>query len=196
MNNTSFCSGSELRKIGFKSYGRGVKISKKTSIYNPAHIIIGNNVRIDDYVIITAGNEDVMIGNNVHIAAFCGLFGSYGIIMEDFSGLSSRVSIYSASDDYSGQSLTNPTVPGEFRKINSGRVIIKKHAIIGSGSVILPGVTIGIGAAVGALTLVRKDLDEWFIYSGLLCQKIASRKKGLIELENEYLRNRCNLELE
>ena len=187
MNNSSFYSESELMTIGFKSFGCRVKISRKASIYNPANITIGNNVRIDDFVIITAGEEDIIIGNNVHIAAFCGLFGSQGITLEDFSGLSSRVSIYSVSDDYSGQFLTNPTIPSEFRKISKGRVTLKKHVIVGSNSVILPGVTIGVGTAVGALTLVRKNLDEWSIYSGFLCRKITSRRKGLIELENEYL---------
>ena len=75
--------------------------------------------------------------------------------MADFSGLSSRITIYSSNDDYSGNNMTNPSIPTEFTNVTHADVIIKKHAIIGSGSVILPGVTIEEGAAVGALSLVN-----------------------------------------
>ena len=49
----SFYSKEELKEIGFKKYGENVLISRKTSIYNPEKIIIGNNVRIDDFCILS-----------------------------------------------------------------------------------------------------------------------------------------------
>ena len=60
----SFYSDEELKKIRFKSLGENVLISKKASIYSPEKIIIGNNVRIDDFCILS-GN--IQIGNHVHI---------------------------------------------------------------------------------------------------------------------------------
>jgi len=57
------------------------------------------------------------IGNYVHIAVFSFLIGHRNISMDDFLGLSSRVSIYSSSDDYSGKFMTNPMVASEFTNV-------------------------------------------------------------------------------
>lgn len=63
--------------------------------------------------------------------------------MADFSGLAFGVTIFAQSDDYGGNALTNPTVPMEFRKILRARIEIGCHAIVGAGSVIVPGVIFG-----------------------------------------------------
>lgn len=61
---------------------------------------IGNNVRIDDFYILSG---KLTLCNNIHISSFCALYGSNGIIMNDFSGLSPRTTIFSASDDFTGE---------------------------------------------------------------------------------------------
>lgn len=50
-----FYTREQLEKKGFKSIGENVLISDKTSIYSPQNISIGNNVRIDDYCVLSAG---------------------------------------------------------------------------------------------------------------------------------------------
>ena len=94
-----FLSKTQLKSIGFKSIGENVKISDKASIIGQHRIEIGSNVRIDDFCILSAGEDGIKIGNYVHIAPYCALVGKAMIIMEDFSGLSSRVCIYSSTDD-------------------------------------------------------------------------------------------------
>ncbi len=185
---TSFLSREELMEIGFKSIGENVLLSRKASIYGPENIEIGNNVRIDDFCILTG---KIKLGSYIHIAAYSALFGGEeGIIMEDFSGLSSRVSVYAISDDYSGESLTNPMIPTEYKNLNIGKVVLRKHVIVGSDSIILPGVEIKEGTAVGALSLVTKSLDEWSIYVGIPAKKINNRSKRILELEKEFLKNK------
>jgi galactoside O-acetyltransferase len=103
--------------------------------------------------------------------------------MADFSGLSSRVSVYSSNDDYSGSTLTNPTVPKAFSGVVEAGVFLGKHVIIGSGSVIVPGVTLQEGAAVGALSLVTRDCESFSVYSGIPAKKIKPRKRDVLELE-------------
>jgi galactoside O-acetyltransferase len=71
-----FYSKNELVEIGFKSIGDNVLISNRCSIYNPKNIELGNNVRIDDFCVISAGNGGIKLGNNVHIAIFCSLMGN------------------------------------------------------------------------------------------------------------------------
>jgi acetyltransferase-like isoleucine patch superfamily enzyme len=181
-----FYSEEELKLIGFKSIGQNVLISNKCSIYSPQNISIGNNVRIDDFVILSP-SSDMVIGNYVHIACYASLIGKGKIIINDFVGISGRVSIYSSSDDYTGLAMTNPMVPEKFKKVNNGDVILGKHTIIGSGSVILPNVTIGDGCAVGALTLINRDCEEFTIYSGNPANKIGKRLKRFLKYEKDII---------
>jgi galactoside O-acetyltransferase len=180
MMKNSFYNNEELQNLGLKKIGKNVMISRNTCFYSPEQIELGDNVRIDDFCVLS-GN--IKIGNYVHIAAFCVLFGSAGIQMNDFSGLSSKVSIYSASDDYLGDFLTGPCIPIEFRKITEGEVTIEKHALVGTGSTILPGVRIAVGSALGAMSLLTNSTLEWQIYAGIPAKPIKERKKNLLELE-------------
>ena len=184
---SSFYSQSELLDLGFKSFGSDVKISRKASFYQTHMISFGDHVRIDDFCILSGGSG-IELGSYVHIAAYSALFGNEGIVLEDFAGLSARVTVYSASDDYSGMSLTNPTIPSEFlTHTNKGPVLLGRHAIIGTNSTILPNVRIGEGAAVGAHTLVSKSLDPWGVYFGIPAKFLKTRKKDLLEMEKKLL---------
>ncbi len=184
---TSFYSQEELVHLGFKSIGNNVLISKKSSFYGINKICIGNNVRIDDFCIFSTGNGGIEIGNNVHVAAYVSIIGESKITINDYSGISSRVSIYSSNDDYSGEFMSNPTVPSKFTNVFSKDVLISKHVLVGSGSIILPGVTLHEGSVIGALSLVNKDCENFFIYKGNPAKKIVRRSKRLLELEVQFL---------
>lgn len=181
----SYYTQDELQAIGFHSFGDHVLISKKASIYTPEKISIGSHVRIDDFCILSG---DISIGNFVHIGAFSTLFGSHGIEIQDFSGLSSRVTIYSASDDYSGAYLTNPTVPSKYRGLTTGKVTLEKHVIVGAGSLILPKVTLKEGSSIGAMTFISKSTKEWTIYFGCPAKAINNRKRDLLDLEKDLIK--------
>jgi galactoside O-acetyltransferase len=184
MSQTSFYTRDELLAIGFKCLGDNVLLSRFARIYKPEIISIGNNVRIDDFCILS-GN--IRIGNYVHIAAACLLFGGNdGIVFEDYTGLSSRSAVYAESDDYSGQCFTNPMLPMKYRHIIGGGVVVKKHAIIGSGCTILPNVVIGEGCAVGSMSLVNRSQDAWSVCVGIPCKRIKDRNIGVLQLVHEF----------
>ncbi len=175
--------------MGYKKIGENVKIYPLAKILNPEVITIGNNVIIDDFVLLMGGKETI-IGNYVHIASFCNITGGGKFIMEDFSGLSSGCRIFTGSEDFSGSSLTNPTIPLEFRNVIRSFIVIKKHSILGANVVVLPGVTIGEGTAIGANSLVTKDCEPWTIYVGSPAKPIRSRpKKRILELEAQLGRD-------
>jgi galactoside O-acetyltransferase len=182
----AFLTKEELRKIGFKSLGNNVLISDKASIYNASKISIGSNVRIDDFCILSAGGEGIEIGNHIHIACYTSLIGNGKITINDFANLSSRVAIYSSNDDYSGEWMTNPMIPEKFTNVFCAPVQIGKHVIIGSGTLILPNCNIGDGVAIGALSLVKTNCEENFIYAGNPVKKIRPRHQGYITLEEEF----------
>jgi galactoside O-acetyltransferase len=183
-----FLSKEELQKIGFKSLGDNVLISDKCSIYNAKNIEIGSNVRIDDFCILSAGEGGIKIGNHIHIACYVSLIGAGEIILESFSQVSSRVAILSSSDDFSGDYLVGPTILSEFTNVKSSPVKLLKHSVIGTGSTILPGVTIGEGAAVGAMSLVKDNVGEFEIVVGIPAKKVKNRNKKILEVESEYLK--------
>jgi galactoside O-acetyltransferase len=180
----SFYNQEELNELGLKSVGKNVLVSRKASIYSPQLLSIGDNVRIDDFAVLSG---EIVLGSYIHIAAFCALFGKAKIEMKDFSTLSSRVTIYSVSDDYSGNFMTNPTVPSIYTNVKQGKVILEKHVIIGASSVILPSVVIGEGTAVGSMCLVTKSLPEWQVCAGVPAIPIRERSRDLIKLENELI---------
>ncbi len=179
---TSFYSNEELLRLGFKSIGENVKISRYANFYGTENISINDHVRIDDYCILSG---KIVIGSYVHIAAFCGVFAGYeGVEFCDFSTISSHCSVYAISDDYSGVYMTNPTVDGQYRNVHAGKVVIGKHVIVGSGSTILPGAIIGEGCAVGSMSLVKESLSEWGLYVGIPVRRIKDREKELLKYEH------------
>jgi len=174
---SSFYPEKELAELGLKSFGKNVLISRKCSIYSPEKISIGDNVRIDDFCILSG---EITLGSHIHIAAYCALYGAFGIEIEDYTGISVRCTVLSASDDFSGNYLAGPTMPKDTTNVTGGRVTFKKYSIVGVGCVIFPNVTIKEGAVAGAMSLINKSLDEWGIYAGIPAKKIKDRKKGLL----------------
>lgn len=176
-----------IEKMGFASVGRNVMISERASFYRCAQISIGDDVRIDDFCVLSAGDGGIDIGSHVHLAVYSSLIGKGRITLSDFCNISSRVSIYSSSDDYSGATMTNPTVPERYKNVTHADVFIGRHVIVGSGSVVLPGVRLGEGVAVGALSLVRESCAEFGIYAGSPAKYLRPRSRHLLELEKDFL---------
>jgi acetyltransferase-like isoleucine patch superfamily enzyme len=180
----SFYFIDELNKLGLASFGDNVLISRKASIYGASNITIGNNVRIDDFCILSG---KINMGNYIHIAAYTALYGGEnGIVINDFSNISSKITIYSISDDYSGETMTNPMIPDKYKKVQSERVVIERHVIIGSGCVVLPGVFLKEGSSFGAMSLINRSSEPWSINAGIPFKKIKNRSKKLLELEKEF----------
>ena len=179
---TSFYTDAELKELGIKSYGTNVMISRKCCIYSPQLLSIGNNVRIDDFCILS-GN--ISIGNFVHISAYCALHGSKGIEIRSHSGCSARTTIYSAIDDFSGNFLIGPMHPELLTNVQGGKVIIDEFAQIGANCVIFPNLTIGEGAAIGAMSLVRESVEPWTINVGIPSHIIKPRSKKCKDLVSE-----------
>ncbi|RIJ17152.1 acyltransferase [Henriciella mobilis] len=173
--NTGYFSAQELLDLGFAGVGKNTMLARNCTVIGREHIQLGSNTRIDGPTVIVAGKAGVSIGNYVHIGGGCHLAGRDGISMADFSGLSQGVRIYSVTDNYAGGSFTNPTVPAAHLKLISGPVRLEKHVIIGAGSVILPSVTVGEGASVGALSLVNRSLEAWTVNSGVPARKLKAR---------------------
>jgi acetyltransferase-like isoleucine patch superfamily enzyme len=183
---SSFYTPAELKKLPFKAIGKDVLISRYARIYSMKTIEIGSNVRIDDFCLLSG---KIKIGSHVHVSAYSSLVGGdAGVVLEDFVNISERVAIFAKTDDFSGATLTNPTIPEKYKNVVEAQVILKKHVIIGVGGSVLPGVTLGEGSVVGAKSLVKKSTEPWSIYAGLPARKIKDRKRDLLKLEKQFLK--------
>jgi acetyltransferase-like isoleucine patch superfamily enzyme len=181
----AYLSDKQLQLLGFSCLGKEVRISDKAVIYDPESVSIGDYSRIDDFCTISGL---VVLGRNVHIAVGCNVAGGEkGVFFEDFVGIAYHSNVFSQSDDYTGASMTNPTVPDRFKLETKEAVIVRRHSIIGTASVVFPGVVIEEGCAIGALSLVTQSTDAWSIYAGRPARRIGKRKKDLLEMEERYL---------
>jgi acetyltransferase-like isoleucine patch superfamily enzyme len=186
----SYYTQKQLEELGFKYIGKNVKISNRASIYNHNQIEIGDNSRIDDFCLLSG---KINIGRNVHVTPTCLIAGGEkGVILENFSTLAYGVHVFTQSDDYSGRTMTNSTIPKQFKNEFMKKVLIKEYSIIGAGSIIMPGVVIEEGTAIGAMSLVLKSTESWSIYVGNPAKKLKDRKEDLLKLVNQYLEREHN----
>ena len=187
----AFLSRDALLSLGLAGFGERVLISDKASIHNSGKLRLGSHVRIDDFCILSPGEGGIEFGDNIHLGAFSSIVGAGSVRVEDFANISQRVSIFSSSDDYSGATMTNPMVPDAYKSVDHRPVRIGRHAIIGCGSVVLPGVTIAEGAAVGALSLVNRSCEAFTVYAGSPARVIRRRGQDVLRLERELIAERA-----
>jgi len=105
---------------------------------------VGENVFIGSKVWVDSGHADMLIlEDHVHIAGECTLLCHQRNLKN-----------YCVGDDYAKLGY-------RVEKIH-----LKKGCLIGQRTMIMPGVTIGEGAIVGAYSLVTKDIPAWTIATG------------------------------
>lgn len=183
-----YFSDMDLAQLGLGAFGKNVKISKTSTLYNCSNIYIGDNVRIDNFCVIAPSSlAKFVIGNYVHISAYNLMNGMADIELEDFVTMAPYVRIFSSSDDYSGQYMTNAVVPRNLIGTISSKVSVKKHSIIGVGSTILQGVILAEGTAVAGHSFVNKSTDPFTIVGGVPANKIKNRSSNLLDLEKNIL---------
>jgi acetyltransferase-like isoleucine patch superfamily enzyme len=163
----------------------GVTTFEFTKIVGIENIEFGHDIIIDDFVFIYA-KKRMKIGNYVHIACFVSLLGGDEFGMGDFSWISSGSRIFTGSDDLTAWGFGNPTIDEQYRNVKRAPIMLGRFACIGANSVVLPGVTIGEGAAVGACSVVSRDLEPWGVYIGN--KRIGDRdQKGVMENYQRFL---------
>ena len=181
----AYLTETELKAMGFKALGKDVKVSDRAAIYNADQISIGDRSRIDDFCIVSG---KVTIGKNVHLAIYSHVAGGEpGVTMDDFSGLAYGAQVFAQTDDYSGGSMTNPTVPDAYKHVTKKPVHLGRHVILGTNTIVLPGVTIADGCATGAMAMVTKSTEPWSIYIGSPARRVKARSQDLLVMEAQYL---------
>jgi acetyltransferase-like isoleucine patch superfamily enzyme len=173
----------EASDAGFHRVGSNVKVYKMAVILSPENVTLGSDIIIDDFVFIGA-HKRLVLGNRVHISSHSSITGGGRVLLSDFSGTGSGVRLISGTDDFTEGRLNGCAIPAEFRETHRGTIVLEPHAIIGANAVVLPDVTIGEGATVGAGSVVTRSLEPWGVYVGSPARRIKTRPREVV-LENE-----------
>ena len=160
--------------------GRDVKISELAVIRYPDLAMIGERCAIDEFTVISVALE---MGSFVHIAPHCSVCGGREsrLVMEDFSGMGAGCRIACGSDDFKSGYLMNPMVDQKYCKVTHGVIRICRFATLGTNVVVLPNVTIGEGATIGAGSLVHRDVKPWTICMGVPARAMGMRPRDQVE---------------
>lgn len=181
----AYLSRDALEAMGFSALGQGVKISDKAAIYEPHRMHLGDHVRIDDFCVVSGA---ITMGRNVYVGPGSLLAGGRpGLHLADFVTLAYHVKIFTQSDDYTGATMTNSTVPAPYKDEVEAPVTLGRHAIVGAGSTVLPGCDLAEGTSVGAMALVTRPTQAWSIYAGVPARRVRDRSRNLLALEKAYL---------
>jgi acetyltransferase-like isoleucine patch superfamily enzyme len=175
-----------LSAMPFKSLGHDVMIHERVTLVGIENISIGSHVRIDPDVILLATGP-LTIGCYTHIAPSVFIAAKAGFEMRNFANIAHGARIYTINDDYSGAHLMGPTIPEDLLSLNPGPVLMEEHASIGAGAIVLPGVTLGEGSILGALSLTGRSTEPWTMYGGVPARPIKQRRRDVIAKGRELL---------
>ncbi|MBU1932050.1 acyltransferase [Patescibacteria group bacterium] len=178
--------GIKLRELYYKNkfnkMGRCVIIDEGVRIEGSNNISVSDFVWIDKNVSLLAGGGSISIGRRVHIAENVLIAGHGRIIIEDYVAIARGASLYSHSETIvGGKRLSGPMVPEYQKGMKTAPIKISKDALIGVNVLVLPGVTIGTGAIVGANSMVNKDVKDWDIVFGTPARVVGRRPKVTVE---------------
>lgn len=179
MNNKYELEGIEFMGENLRSQlkfcGKDVRLYPLCKMIRARNAELDNNCQIFDNVFIDAG-KSLKIGKYSTLTWNVIIEGGANTKIGDrvFIGPGSKLltSTYKINGFYTVEHLSEGCQETEY-----GDIVVKDDGYIGANCTVMPGITIGEGAVVGANSLVTKDLEPWGIYVGSPCKKIGEREK-------------------
>lgn len=142
-------------RLALRHCGKMVDFESRMLIRNPGRVSIGDGCSFSSYVILD-GHDSITIGNDCMFAL--------------------RVTVSTATHDYHNTPMKSVTL--------SRPVVIGNDVWFGVGATVLPGVTVGDGAVVGAHALVTKDVPPYAIVVGVPAKIMKYREKAGTDAAN------------
>ena len=192
--NADFLSIDELKKYKFKKIGKKVLISKNAVLVGTQNISIGDYTRIDPFTMLISPRGYIRIGKASHISTNVLICGHKGVQMGNFCGLGSGTKIYSTSESYTGEGISNLNLINirkfnKYSKFDEGKVVINDHTNIGANCTILPKTFIGKNSSIGANSVIKNIIKGGFIYFGYPLKPIIKKSKKNLEIEKKIKKN-------
>jgi len=131
-----------------------VQIGHKTSIHRGFRVYHPSHVQIGEHTVI---NREVLFD------------GRMGITIGSNVSISEGVCLLTLQHDVNSPTFDNQGAP----------ISVDDYAFIGTRAIILPGVNVGKGAAVGAGSIVTRNVDPYTIVAGTPAKPIGTRRQDL-----------------
>ncbi len=166
--------------------GNNVYIGHNVIFTNPKNVILGDNIRIDPFCLITTALE---VDSYAQICSHAVLGGgsSHKIKLSKWNFIGYGSKLFCASEDYSGEFGPVNEFWGN-NKIFRGDITFEDYSGIASDVMVFPGVTIPEGCTIGAKSFVysKNELKMWSIYLGnpLIFHKFRN-KENVIKFSND-----------
>lgn len=156
----------------FRKIGKNVIFESGTMVFHPENIEIGNNVYIGHNTILKGYyKKRMIIGDDTWIGQCCFFHSAGGITIGKAVGIAPYVKMLTSL--HKEEELIKPIL---WCDLEFKEVIIEDRSDIGIGAIILPGVTIGKGAIVGAGSVVTKNVKPYTVVAGVPA-KLRRRRK-------------------
>jgi len=169
-------------RFRMKKMGKNVFIDEGVRIYGPENIEISDYVKIDSGVMLDARIGSISIGKRVHIAPNALISGAGGVTIGDYVAVAYGTTIFSHSEVVvDGKRLSGPMVPEEMKGMKTAPIVIGKDALLATYSVVLPGVNVGEGAVLGAMSVATRSIPPWTIAFGAPARASGNRKPVDVE---------------
>jgi galactoside O-acetyltransferase len=165
--------------LGLAGFGTDVTIYEWVRITGADRISVGDHVLVDDFVFLQGG-ERLEIGSYVHIASHASITGGGVGLVGAFVGIAAGARVLTGSDLGDGSGLIGPRIPEELRAVRRARTELGAHVFVGANSVVMPGVTIGDGAVIGAGSVVTGSIEPWTINVGVPARPVKRRPSETI----------------
>jgi acetyltransferase-like isoleucine patch superfamily enzyme len=163
----------QFEESQFAHLGKGVVIEPGVLVFHPENIEIGDNVYIGHYSILKGYYQNKMvIGSGTWIGQQCFFHSAGGLTIGRNAGIGPSVRIITSSHAEEGMA-----VPILHSRIEFAPVCIEDDCDVGVGAILLPGVTVGRGAQVGAGAVVSRDVDPYTVVAGVPA-RIVRRRDG------------------
>jgi galactoside O-acetyltransferase len=160
----------------FARVGRDVQVFSGALILKPEMIELDDGVRIDDFCRIEGG-MGLKIGKYVHIASYASISGGGQADIGDYCGISQGARLITGTGHPFEGHFAVPPPSDDVAHIVRGRLVLGRYTFLGVNAVVMPNITIGEGAVVGAAAVVTKDIEPWRVVVGIPARVIRVRTR-------------------
>ena len=168
--------GENVRAL-LKGCGEGVRLMPLAKIANPGVVEIGNHTRVRDFAFVWGG-QGVTVGEYCDIQPHVVVWGGGTLEVGDRVSIGPGTVLLTAVYSHAaGMKMVDGLGEGTTHALY-GKLTIGSDVYIGANCTVMPDITIGEGAVLGAGSFTNKDCDPWGIYVGSPSKKIGERPKG------------------
>ncbi|MBN1655514.1 MAG: acyltransferase [Deltaproteobacteria bacterium] len=162
-----------FRLQDFAACGEQCVFETGVLVFHPENIHLGKNVYVGHQTILKGYYKNTMsIGDETWIGQQCFIHGAGGLTIGRRVGIGPGVRIITSVHKDQGRDIPLLCSPIAFAPVT-----IEDDVDVGVGAIILPGVTIGYGAQIGAGAVVVDDIPSYSIAIGVPARVQRARKQ-------------------